>query len=176
MASLEVKKNVCKSCKGIDHKRNTSKLCPNSYWGKKRTTDRLDALLQLKESLKKFEDFILQENITMDQLAPAYCSNWMEIERYSGNRTKWNLDYYLGKKLIDLHFDIACKVYVTPLDNDILNIVSERTKIIYGIVGSNAGDIWYNTSYTNSYTKAHFGTTKLMKFWGVTIETENKIY
>lgn len=171
---FEVKKVVCGSCKGTDHKRYTNKLCPNSYWGKKKTANRLESLLQLKKSLKKFEDFILQKNITIDQLAPAFCSNWMEIERYRGNKNEWNLDFDLQNVLFDLHHDIACKVYAfpSPLEkNDILNIVSERTKIIYGIVGSNAGDWWYN----HSYTKAHHGTIILMKFWGVTIEAKNKI-
>lgn len=172
MSSLEVKKMICKSCKGTNHKRYTNKLCPNSHWGKIRTAKRIESLVQIKEKLKKLEEFILQKNITMDDLAPAFCSNWMEIERYHGNRGEWKLDYKLQKKLFDLHFDIASKVYSTELEkNDILNIVSEKTKIIYGIVGSNAGDMWYN----QSYTEAHYGTIILMNIWGVNVEAKNKI-
>lgn len=143
---------------------------------KRTLNQRLENLLRIKQSLKKFEDFILQKNITPDALAPAFCSNWMEIERYQGNTDEWKLDYQLQKKLIDLHFDIASKVYASSYEADeILNDVSENTKIIYGIVGSCAGDIWYNKCSNKSYDIAHFGTTILMKFWGVTIETKNKI-
>lgn len=169
MDSLEVKKLVCKSCKGTDHKRHTNKLCPNSSWGKIRSANKIKDILQLKASLKKFEDFILQENITMAELAPAFCSNWMEIERYRGNTKEWKLKYELKKILFDLHYDVAFKVYGTSfVKEDILNIVSERTKIIYGIVGSNAGDVWYD----RSYTKAHYGTIILMELWNVTVEAK----
>lgn len=80
------------------------------------------------------------------------------------------MGYDLEKKLIDLHYDIALKVYGFLFEkNEISNIVSEKTKIIYGIVGSNAGDIYYD----KSYAKAHYGTTKLLKIWGVAIEAKN---
>lgn len=173
MTSLEVKQIICNSCKGTDHKRSSNHLCPNSYWAKMRTAERLETSVKLKESLKKFENFILQENITMDELAPAFCSNWMEIERYCGNTNEWKLDYELQTILFDLHYDIASKVYVTSFVKDEnLDIVSERTKIIYGIVGSNAGCRWYN----RSYTKAHYGTTILMNIWGVTVEAKNIVF
>lgn len=172
MSSLEVKKIECKSCKGVDHKRSTNRLCPHSYWGKIRTAKRLEGLVQIKKSLKKFEEFILQKNITIDDLAPAFCSNWMEIQRYHGNRCEWKLPYHLQNFLFNLHYDIACHVYNTALKNDdILDVVSEKTKKIFGIVGSNAGDVWYNYSYT----KAHYGTIILLNFWGVTIEARNEI-
>lgn len=185
MSSSEVKIFFCKSCKGTDHKRRTNKLCPNSRWGKIRLAEQIEAaerkkenFKQINENLKVFENFIERYNITMDKLAPAYCSNWMEINLYSGNTREWKLDYYLQKKLFDLHYDIASKVYGTSFNNNdisYLDDVSERTKIIYGIVGSNAGEIWYNKSYEPSYDKVHYGTKQLLKLWDVTIETKNEI-
>lgn len=181
MSLLEVKEIVCNSCKGTGHKRRTNKLCPNSRWGQIKTANGLDVLFELKESLKKFEEFILQNNITINKLAPAFCSNWMEIECYHGNMDEWKLDYKLQKILFDLHYDIISKIGMysayayKPLEkNDILNIeLSERTKIIFGIVGSNVGDIWRISTHT--YRKVHYGTITLLKFWGVIVEAINKI-
>lgn len=183
MALLEVKEISCNSCKGIDHKRSTSKLCPNSYWGQKRSADRLDILIFLKEKLKKFEDFILQNDITLDKLAPVFCSNWMEFKCYRGEYSRMEqLQLQAAKKILfNLHYDIILEmgmysVYVkSPLEKkDILNIeLLERTKIIFGIVGSNAGDILHISNHI--YKKIHHGTITLLKLWGLFI-LEKPVY
>lgn len=179
MAPVDVKKIVCTSCKGVGHKRKTNKLCPNSHWGQMKEKlaqmkeqKQIEDLNRLQENLKKFKDFVTEKNITMDKLAPAFCSNWMEIERYDGNIREWKLDYTTEKQLLNLHYDVASLVREDSI-NDIPDCVTERTKIIYGIVGSNAGETWYNKKYTPSYTIAHEGTVKLLKKWGVTVESKN---
>lgn len=146
----EISEVVCISCKGKGHKRNTNKLCPNSRWGKIRAMEKIENTDRLKKALSKFEEFILAEKITVDQLAPAYCSNWMEIERCGGilDGWKWKLEYDLRKKLIDLHYGIASLVYGHDFDKtEIVDYVSTTTKKIYGIVGSNAGKVWHSNSY-----------------------------
>lgn len=61
MESLQEKKIECKSCKGSDHKLPTSKLCPNSRWGKMRAEERIENTNFLIEGLKIFEDFIMEK-------------------------------------------------------------------------------------------------------------------
>lgn len=174
MAPLEAKKSVCNSCKGTDHRRTTSRLCPNSRKEKDKTARRIEAIREdtriLKGSLKTFEDFILKNKITMDDLAPAPCSNWMERDHYEGNSRKWKLVYYLRKKLIELQCDVAHDAAYKYLEeNEVLNIVSDRTKTIFGIVGSNIADTWHSQAYHTAFS----GTKRLMKIWGVTLEAEN---
>lgn len=112
-----------------------------------------------------------KKNITIDDLAPAPCPKWMEGDHYGGNSKTWKLDFHLKKKLFEQHIDVAENLFWVDIEpNDILNAVSERTKIIYGIVGSNAADIWHS----EAYRAAHHGTVRLMKIWGLTLEAENK--
>lgn len=169
----EISEVVCISCKGKGHKRNTNKLCPNSRWGKIRAMEKIEHTDRLKKALSKFEEFILAKKITVDQLPPAYCSNWMEIERCRGlDRSKWKLEFDLRRKLFDLHYGIASLVYGHDFDKtEIVDYVSTTTKKIYGMVGSNAGEWWYGTAYG----KAHYGTIILLKLWNITIESENVI-
>lgn len=178
-SKLKAKKNVCNSCGGTDHKRFTNKLCPKSYRTKQRNAEQLEELDELKECLDQFENCILKNNITVEKLAPAYCSNWMTIHRWDGNTNEWKLEYNARKKLIDLHYNAARKAYrfpnlkdlITKQNYDISTIMSENAKIIFGIVGSNAGDIWYN----HSWDYAHHGTVELLEIWGVTIPTKERI-
>lgn len=173
MSSLEVKKIECKSCKGDDHKRITNRLCPNSYWGKLRAERRLERLAQIKERLKKFEDFILRNNISIDDFLPAFCSNLAENERIHEHMHKWRINFNLKKRLFHLHLDVASKVWETELkENDNLDIVSQETKIIFGIIGSNAREMWYNYAYD----EAKYGTCILLKRWGITVEAKRITY
>lgn len=133
MTSLEENKTICKSCKGTNHKRSTNRLCPNSRWQKEREADRIATRIantdRLIRKLKIFEDFIVQKNITMHNLAQVLCSKWTDSVHYHGNSDDWKLDYYLKKKLIELHYDVASAAYGCYLDeNYILNAVSMWTK------------------------------------------------
>lgn len=136
-------------------------------------TKHSEDLVKLEESLKAFEDFILKENITMADLAPAYCSNWMDIERYDGNTYAWKLNRSRQSTLLRLHLDVASASYCAPSPEctNILNNVSQRARIIFGIVGSNAGDVWHS----HTYRTAHFGTVRLMKFWGTIVEAKDVV-
>lgn len=170
MESLDVKKSVCKSCNGTDHKRSTNRLCPNSKWGKERQAQRVENTLQLKKSLKKFEDFIVEKNVTMDDLAPVYCANWMEFGHYGGNKREWKMEYFLAKKMIELHCDVTDDVFCCFDENEILNAVSDRTKIIFCVIGSNAADTWHS----HTYRTVHSGTVILMRIWKTTVEAKNE--
>lgn len=170
MESLEVKKSVCKSCKGTDHKRYTNRLCPNSQWEKEKQAKRIENTSQLKESLKKFEDFIVQKNITMDDLAPVHCANWMEDGHYWGNRREWKMEYFLAQTLAELHCDVADNIACNLDEKEILNAVSERTKIIFCVVGSNAADTWNS----HTYRTVRNGTIRLMRIWNVALAAKKK--
>lgn len=166
---------VCASCKGVGHKRKTNKTCPNSRWGKMRIK-KFENTYRLKEALRKFEWFIADQKIETDQLAPAFCSDWMDIEHSGGNSYEWKLDPDVKKILFDLHLDVASLVYGHEFEeSEIIDCVSPTTKTIYGIVGSNAGRVWYgyDVQYNLVYRQAHYGTIVLLNLWNVTIESEN---
>lgn len=136
-----------------------------------RAIGKIEHLNNLKKALIKFEEFVLRNNITVEQLAPAFCSNWMQIERYRGNSMKWKLEYRLQKYLIYLHYDIACLVFKQKVNETDVDFVSSATKIIYGTVGSCAGNFWHSFAYIQK----HYGTTILMRIWNTAIVSENII-
>lgn len=159
----------CASCGKTGHRRRTNKLCRNSYW-----QQRSRKLVYLKESLKIFENFILNNDITIEKLAPAHCSNWMDIPQWGGNKNKWKLEYILQKELCSLQDAAAKKAFeyerklkgkLIDQKNEISNIISENAKIIFGIVGSNV-----------PFLDAHYGTVILLKVWNVTVDTEKVAY
>lgn len=163
------KSERCASCGEADHRRRTSKLCRMSYCRERRRT-----IFFLKEELKSFEDFISEYDITMKKLAPASCSNWIDIPQWGGNRHKWKLEYLLQKKLCSLHYTAAkraCdyerkfKGKLIDQKNEISDILSENGKKFFGIVGSNA-----------PFEDGHYGTVILLKVWNISVETEKTAY
>lgn len=162
---------VCSSCKDVGHKNEEYKFCPNSLWSLEQERVRLrekekqgiiDTWIRLKDKLSKFEEFIVTNNITADQL------NLCGIERI-GKEDEAKLDYILENTLFDLQCDIATVLYEEEekIDDpdieigDYISHVSLATKKIYGIVGSNAGNFWHS----QSYVFAVFGTEILMRLW-----------
>lgn len=172
MASIQENKIVCNSCGSHNHKRATSKRCPNSRFRQEIAAERIENTLILKEKLKIFEDFILENNITMDDLAPVYCPKWMERNHFMSNKWAWKLDSDLKEKLVKLYQDVAENTYACDIEGkDILNVVSERVKIICGIVGATSVDTGIGPDYHTRYD----GARRLMRIWGVALESKNEI-